>query len=53
MPNPRRTTSWTREPRQQLVDYPANKEQTVPVDIAWVYENGAAAAKAWADFLAG
>lgn len=52
MPNPKAYDFLDEKTAQQLVDYPANKEQTVPVDVAWVYENGAAAAKAWADFLA-
>jgi putative spermidine/putrescine transport system substrate-binding protein len=53
MPHPGAYRFLPAKVRSQLVDYPPNKRQTVPLDVPWVIANGAAASKAWADFLAG
>jgi spermidine/putrescine-binding protein len=52
MPNPSAYTYIPRRVARQLVDFPANKKQTVPADYSWVRLHGAEAARRWANFLA-
>jgi putative spermidine/putrescine transport system substrate-binding protein len=53
MPNPLAYKYIPRNVARQLVDFPANKSKTTPADYAWVRLHGAAAARRWANFLAG
>lgn len=53
MPHPGAYRFLPAKVRAQLVDYPPNKRQTVPLNVPWVIANGSSASKAWADFLAG
>ena len=53
VPNPRAYRYIAANVARHLVDFPANKKQTAPVDYNWVRVHGADAAKQWANFLAG
>jgi putative spermidine/putrescine transport system substrate-binding protein len=53
VPNPQADRYIPPEVARQLVEYPANRRQTTPVDYDWVRLHGDEAAKQWADFLAG
>jgi putative spermidine/putrescine transport system substrate-binding protein len=53
MPHPGAYRFLSPAVRAQLVDYPPNKRQTVPIDVPWVIANANSASKAWSDFLAG
>jgi putative spermidine/putrescine transport system substrate-binding protein len=53
MPNPSAYKYIPSSVARQLVDFPANKKQTIPADYGWVRLHGADAARRWANFLAG